>query len=149
MTQKFDLKASSKSEQLASFPLVLPPPILFSCKRQINDLTPPPPKKKNKSIYLKLLETGNGNPLQYSCLENPMDRGAWWAAVHGVTQNWTQLKRLSMHGCIGEGNGNLLQCSCLENPRDRGAWWDAIYGVAQSRTWLKWLSSSLNCRAKF
>ena len=34
---------------------------------------------------------GNGNPLQYSCLGNPMDRGAWWAAVHGVTKNWTQL----------------------------------------------------------
>ena len=32
---------------------------------------------------------GNGNPLQYSCLENPMDRGAWWAAVEGVTQNQT------------------------------------------------------------
>ena len=32
---------------------------------------------------------GNGTPLQYSCLENPMDRGAWWAAVHGVTQSWT------------------------------------------------------------
>ena len=34
---------------------------------------------------------GNGNPLQYSCLENPMDRGAWWAIVHGVTRSWTQL----------------------------------------------------------
>ena len=32
---------------------------------------------------------GNGNPLQYSCLENPMDRGAWWAAVHGVAKSWT------------------------------------------------------------
>ena len=32
---------------------------------------------------------GNGNPLQYSYLENPMDRGAWWATVHGVTKNWT------------------------------------------------------------
>ena len=32
---------------------------------------------------------GNGNPLQYSCLENPMDGGAWWAAVHGVTRNQT------------------------------------------------------------
>ena len=31
----------------------------------------------------------NGNPLQYSCLENPMDRGAWWATVPGVTKNWT------------------------------------------------------------
>ena len=34
---------------------------------------------------------GNGNPLQYSCLENPMDRGAWWAAVHGVAESWTRL----------------------------------------------------------
>ena len=34
---------------------------------------------------------GNGNPLQYSCLENTMDRGAWWATVHGVTKSWTQL----------------------------------------------------------
>ena len=34
---------------------------------------------------------GNGNPLQYSCLENPMDRGAWWAIVHGVEKSWTQL----------------------------------------------------------
>ena len=34
---------------------------------------------------------GNGNPLQYSCLKNPMDGGAWWATVHGVAKNWTQL----------------------------------------------------------
>ena len=34
---------------------------------------------------------GHGNPLQYSCLENPMDRGAWWAMVHGVTNSWTRL----------------------------------------------------------
>ena len=38
---------------------------------------------------------GNGNPLQCSCLENPRDEGAWWAAVYGVTQSRTQLKRLS------------------------------------------------------
>ena len=85
---------------------------------------------------------GNGNPLQYSCLENPRDRGAWWAAIYGVAQIRTQLKWLSMHACIGEGNGNPLQCSCLEGPRDRGAWWAAIYGVAQNWTRLKWLSSS-------
>ena len=85
---------------------------------------------------------GNGNPLQYSCLENPVDGGAWWAAVHRVAQSWTRLKRLSMHAGTGEGNGNPIQCSCLENLRDRGAWWAAIYGVAQSQTWLKWLSSS-------
>ena len=40
---------------------------------------------------------GNDNLLQYSCLENPVDRGAWWAAAHRVTKSWTQLKRLSMH----------------------------------------------------
>ena len=34
---------------------------------------------------------GHGNPLQYSCLENPMDRGAWWVTVHGVTQSRTQV----------------------------------------------------------
>ena len=35
---------------------------------------------------------GHGHPLQYSCLENPMDRGVWQAAVHGVAKSWTQLK---------------------------------------------------------
>ena len=34
---------------------------------------------------------GNGNPLQHSCLENPMDRGTWQAIVHGVAKGWTQL----------------------------------------------------------
>ena len=34
---------------------------------------------------------GNGTPLQYSCLENPMDGGAWWAAIHGVAKSWTRL----------------------------------------------------------
>ena len=38
-----------------------------------------------------LLEEGNGNPLQYSCLENPMDRGAWRTTVHGITQSQIQL----------------------------------------------------------
>ena len=80
---------------------------------------------------------GNGNPLQYSCLESPVDRGAWWAAVHGVTWSRTRLKQLSMHACIGEGNDNPLRYSCLENPRDGGAWGAAVYGVTQSRTRLK------------
>ena len=44
---------------------------------------------------LSCIGEGNGNPLQCSCLENPRDRGAWWAAVYGVAQSWTQLKRLS------------------------------------------------------
>ena len=77
---------------------------------------------------------GNGNPLQYSCLENPVDGGALWAAVHGVAQSQTQLKQLSMHACIGKGNDNPLQYSCLESPRHRGARWAAIYGATQSWT---------------
>ena len=44
---------------------------------------------------LSCIGEGNGNPLQYSCLENPRDRGAWWAAVYGVTQSRTRLKRFS------------------------------------------------------
>ena len=39
---------------------------------------------------------GNGNPLQYSCLENPVDRGAWWAAVHGVSRSSTQLSNFTL-----------------------------------------------------
>ena len=42
-------------------------------------------------IKTKKLREGNGNPPQYSCLENPMDGGAWWAAVHGVARSWTRL----------------------------------------------------------
>ena len=45
--------------------------------------------------YASLTREGNGNPLQCSCLENPRDRGAWWAAVYGVAQSRTRLKRLS------------------------------------------------------
>ena len=46
-------------------------------------------------LSLSCIGEGNGNPLQCSCLENPRDRGAWWAAVYGVAQSWTWLKWLS------------------------------------------------------
>ena len=42
---------------------------------------------------------GHGNPLWYSCMENPMDRGAWQAIGHGLQKSWIQLRRLSMHAC--------------------------------------------------
>ena len=95
-------------------------------------------------------EGGYGNPLQYSCLENPMERRTWWATVHRVTKSLTQLKRLSTGGlvvknlptsgrdprdagsvprlgrCPGIGNGNPLQYSCLKNPMDRGTWWTTV-----------------------
>ena len=57
---------------------------------------------------------GNGNPLQYSRLENPMDGGAWWAAIYGIAQSWTQLNWLSSSSStisvgdiddLGERNG--------------------------------------------
>ena len=47
------------------------------------------------SLSLSCIGEGNGNPLQCSCLENPRDGGAWWAAVYGVAKSRTQLKRLS------------------------------------------------------
>ena len=48
---------------------------------------------------------GNGNPLQCSCLENPRDGGAWWAAVYGVTQSRTRLKRLSSRSSSSRSQG--------------------------------------------
>ena len=47
---------------------------------------------------------GHGNPLQYSCVENAIDRGAWWTTVHGVTKS---LKPLSMHACKGHQESTL------------------------------------------
>ena len=67
---------------------------------------------------------GNGNPLQYSCLENPVDRGAWWAAVCGVAQSRTWLKRLS----------SSSQYFCLKNSMDRGASWATVW-VTKRHNW--------------
>ena len=58
---------------------------------------------------MKLPGEGNGNPLQYACLENPMDRGAWWAAVHGVAKSWTRLKQLSSSSRYGNGSWLALE----------------------------------------
>ena len=49
---------------------------------------------------LSCIEEGNGNPLQCSCLENPRDSRAWWAAVYGVAQSQTQLRRLSISSSV-------------------------------------------------
>ena len=92
---------------------------------------------------------GNGNPLQYSCLENPMDGSLIGCSAWGREESDTT-EGLHFHfsfSCTGEGNGNPLQCSCLENPRDGRAidWRAAVYGFAQSRTrltelnWTDWL----------
>ena len=90
-------------------------------------------------------------PTPVSCLKNAMDRGAWQAIVHGVTQldmteatksAATAAKNLpanagdiglipGMRTSPGEENGNPLQYSCLENSLDRGAWWAVVHGVAK------------------
>ena len=87
---------------------------------------------------------GNGTPLQYSCLENTMDGGAWLAAVHGVAKSQTLLSDFpfTFHFHALEKEMATHSSSCLENPRDRGSWWASVCGVAQSWTQLKWLSSS-------
>ena len=70
---------------------------------------------------LSCIGEGNGNPLQYSCLENPGDGEVWWAAVYGVAQSRTQLKRLS-------------SSSSHELVTDREAWRAAVHGVSKSQT---------------
>ena len=70
----------------------------------------------------KFLRQGlrNGNPLQYSCLENPVDRGAWWAAVSGVAQSQTRLMQLSSSSssskdCLLHNLDSILKAEALLN----------------------------------
>ena len=103
---------------------------------------------------LACIGEGNGNPLQCSCLEDPGDGGAWWAAIYGVAQSRTRLKRLSSSSgsdskessCSagdpsliprsgkspGERNGSPLQYFCLENSMETGAWQATVHGIAKS-----------------
>ena len=68
---------------------------------------------------LSCIGEGNGNPLQYSCLENPRDGGAWWAAIYGVAQSRTRLKQLSsssssnqlLMGFPGGSEGKAAACN--------------------------------------
>ena len=52
----------------------------------------------------------HGSPVQYSCLENPMDRGAWWAAIQWVTKSWTRLKQLNMATCTMQRERECWEC---------------------------------------
>ena len=65
---------------------------------------------------------GNGNPLQYSCLENPMDGGAWWAPVHSVAKSRTRLSQLNL----------TFSILCQENPMDRGICQTPVHRVTKS-----------------
>ena len=82
-----------------------PTPVLLPGKsygqRSLEGCSPCGCKESDMTEWLHLhfslscIGEGNGNPLQCSCLENPRDGGAWWAAIYGVAQSWTRLKRLS------------------------------------------------------
>ena len=76
---------------------------------------------------LSCIGEGNGNPPQCSCLENPRDEGAWWAAVHGVTKSQTLLSDFTfIH------RRRKWQPTPVFLPGESqgwGAWWAAIYGV--------------------
>ena len=61
---------------------------------------------------------GHGNPLQYSCPENPMDRGAWQTTVHGVAKSWTRLRRLSTHRGLNSRNFSLTGLQADEAKAD-------------------------------
>ena len=74
---------------------------------------------------LSCIGEGNGNPLQYSCLETPKDGEAWWAAVYGVPQSQIRLKQLS---------SSCSSSSSWEIGEDRGAWSAAVQEVTKSQT---------------
>ena len=71
---------------------------------------------------------GHGNPLQYSFLENPMDRGAWWATVRRVTKSQTRLKQLNMHAHVFI-LGVLMTCSHMLSV------WSQSLEMTQKSTW--------------
>ena len=121
---------------------------------------------------LSCIGEGNGNPLQCSCLENPRDGGAWWAAVYGVAQSRTQLKRFSSSSSSSNHLYELDpdagkdwrqkekevaedEIDSITDSRDmnlskhweivkyREAWRDVVYGVAKSRTRLSdWITTN-------
>ena len=82
---------------------------------------------------------GNATPLQYSCLENPTDRGAWWAAVHGVAMSQTRLSDFTFTFHFHALEKEMAHSSVLawRIPGTGGAWWAAVSGVAQNQTRLK------------
>ena len=85
---------------------------------------------------------GNSNPLQYSCLENPMDREAWWAIVHKVAKSPTQLKRVSTHPCTQHAAVVLAQLyPTLCHPMGWSLLGSSVHGLFQAST-LEWVSSS-------
>ena len=85
-------------------------------------------------FFLRLNAEGNGNPLQCSCLENPRDGGAWWAAVCGVAQSRTRLKRLSSSSSSMYACSIAQRCLSLCDPMDCSLPGSSVYGILQGRT---------------
>ena len=117
---------------------------------------------------LSCIGEGNGNPLQCSCLKNPRDSWAWWAAIYGVTQSWTWLKRLSSSSSsnvsynfsfficefidwgplpflldAGAAVKSLQSCLTLCDPIDGSPPGSAVPGILQART-LEWVAISFS-----
>ena len=89
-----------------------------------------------------VLGDGNGTPLQYSCLENPMDRRAWWAAVHRVAKSRIRLSDFTFTFYFHALEKEMAAHSSVLALRIPGMGEPAIYGVSQSQTRLTRLSSS-------
>ena len=82
---------------------------------------------------LSCIGEGNGNPLHCSCLENPRDWGAWWAAVYGVSQSWTLLNRLSSSSKVKVKSFSRVRLFAT-------SWTDCtIHGILQARI-LEWVT---------
>ena len=81
--------------------------------RSIGSLESDTTEQLHFHFSLSCIGEGNGNPLQCSCLENPRDGGAWWAAIYGVPQSWTRLKRLSSSSSSSHGNREESMTSLL------------------------------------
>ena len=90
-------------------------------------------------------EEGNGNPLQDSCLENPMDREAWWAIVRGVAKNQTPLSDFSYFTyLLAAATAKSLQsCPTLCDPTDGSPPGSPVPGILQART-LEWVAISFS-----
>ena len=86
---------------------------------------PPSEVKFNKVIESE----GNGTPLQYSCLENPRDGGAWWAAIYGVAQSQTWLKRLSSSSSSSSSSNSRIRIG-----KDRDTQQPLINGLFNKRS---------------
>ena len=87
------------------------------------------------SFSLSCIGEGNGNPLQCSCLENPRDRGAWWAAIYGVTQSQTRLKWLSSSSMSNKSvmpSNHLIPSSPFP----------PAFNLSQHQGLFQWISSS-------